>query len=111
MQERKHRTSRHVNPLGKFERMAALNPYVITERRKRLRAEVTRKDPKALLPKKLKKQDVKKAKARRRKEKKKITDFFFVSGAKEGRACQEERRPRGQVAIFQVWTAVAQDLK
>lgn len=42
--------------------MAALNPYVVTERRKRLRAEITRKDPKALLPKKLKKQDVKKAK-------------------------------------------------
>jgi large subunit ribosomal protein L4e len=69
--ERKHRVSRHVNPLGKFERLAALNPYVVTERRKRLRAEVTRKDPKALLPKKLKKQDVKKVKAKKAAEPKK----------------------------------------
>lgn len=32
----KRRFSRKVNPLGKFERMVKLNPYVTTERRKRL---------------------------------------------------------------------------
>jgi len=32
----KRRFSRKVNPLGKYERMVKLNPYVVTERRKRL---------------------------------------------------------------------------
>merc|ERR1711991_448903 len=32
----KRRFSRKVNPLGKYERMVKLNPYIVTERRKRL---------------------------------------------------------------------------
>ena len=59
------RFSRKVNPLGKFERMAVLNPYVITERRKRLRADAKRADPNKFVPKnpkKVKPAPVKKAK-------------------------------------------------
>lgn len=57
---RKRRSARHVNPLGKFERMAELNPYVVTERRKRLQAANKRANPgkfegKKTAPKKAKK--------------------------------------------------------
>lgn len=59
------RFSRKVNPLGKFERMAVLNPYVITQRRKRLLAEAKKTNPEKFKPsaKNLAKQKAAQAKA------------------------------------------------
>jgi len=52
--DRKRRSTRHVNPLGKFERMAQFNPYVVTERRKRLQAEAKKAEPARFVNKKAK---------------------------------------------------------
>lgn len=57
--ERKTGVPRHVNPLGKYERLVKLNPYAATERRKRLIVQATKdgslKSKKAPVAKKAKK--------------------------------------------------------
>ena len=60
--DRPRRAVRHVNPLGKFERMAALNPYVVTERRQRLKREAQKANLKGKPAKEKKKVENKKHK-------------------------------------------------